>query len=97
MRLSSRVPRPHLALFSLMLAVLSHAPSTEAAPGGKPVLQSGDACLKTSKGCDAIKAGATFATNEEIQVGEQAERAVGQPVAPQGPTSAVGLDLGWAR
>ncbi len=70
MRLSSRVPRPHLALFSLMLAVLSHAPSTEAAPGGKPVLQSGDACLKTSKGCDAIKAGATFATNEEIQVGE---------------------------
>lgn len=70
MRLSFRVPRSSLFPLTAVLALAAVPASTAAAPGNKPTLEAGDACLKTSKGCDPLKVGSPFPLNEELQAGE---------------------------
>jgi len=55
---------------ALAAALVLATPSAGAAPGAKPVLEGGDACIKAEKGCDALKVGAPFAINSDLVAGE---------------------------
>jgi hypothetical protein len=70
LRLSLLVSRSSLFPLATALALTSLPATTTAAPGNKPTLEAGDACIKTSKGCDPLKVGGAFSLNEELQAGE---------------------------
>jgi hypothetical protein len=61
-------------IFGLMLAVAPGA--TAAGPSSKPIIESGNGCLKApgATSCEAFQSGATFVTGAELQAGDKGIR-----------------------